>query len=475
VNSRQHGYNFRQDNSAAIFNEARLKPSGSSFRKLIAEALTTLTTREGLKKIISTPLYRNALYLMSDTAATSLLGFFFWMAVARFYSETEVGLGSAAISAVNLLSILSAVGLSFSIIRFLSKSARPRGLINSSFVLSGLISLAAAAVFLAGVDFWSPALSFVRHNVIFCLAFVIVTILTTLSNLIDSVFVAKRSAGFVLSKNAVFAGLKILLVIVLAFFFRTFGVFASWGIALGVACLISLFLFLPRVEAGYKPVPVLDMGQFRGTWRYSASNYLASLLGKAPNVVLPLMVVNLLGTQSNAYFYIAWMIASFLFTIPGSISRSLFAEGSHSGENLGEQVASSIKFNFLLLVPAVIVMLVIARWILLLFGPGYSTNGLTLLWLLILASLPRGLNNVYIGLLRVQDRLTELLLIRGFITIATLVLSFFFMKSYGMMAVGYVWLGVQLAVAIAVAFRLSRQPGRFGHAEGSDWEDGNHF
>jgi O-antigen/teichoic acid export membrane protein len=452
-----------------------LKPSGSSVRKIITEAVATITSRQRLKQFISTPLYRNALYLMSNAAATSLLGFFFWMAVARFYSETEVGLGSAAISAINLLSLLSIVGLNFSVIRFLSKADKPQGLINSSFVLSGLISLVAAVVFIAAVDFWSPALSFVKQNPIFYLTFVVVAILTTLSNLIDSVFVARRSAGFVLSKNAIFSFLKILLVIVLAVFFRTFGVVASWGVALGVAFAISLFLFLPRVEAGYKPAPALNIGQFKGTWRYSASSYLASLLGRAPNMVLPLMVVNLLGTESNAYFYIAWMIASFLFTIPGSVSRSLFAEGAHSEENIREQVARSIKFTFLLLVPAVIVLMAVAKWILLLFGPGYSTNALLLLWLLILASLPRGVNNVYIGLLRVQDRLKELLIIRGFITIATLAFSFFFMASYGMMAIGYVWLGVQLAVSLAVAFRLARWPGRFSRTEGSSWEDGNHF
>jgi len=412
---------------------------------------------------------------MSNTVATSALSFFFWMVVARFYSETEVGFGSAVISAINLLALLSIAGLNFSVIRFLSQADKPRGLINSSFTLSCLISLVTAAAFIAAVDFWSPALSFVKQDVIFYLTFVVVVMLSTLSKLMDSVFVARRSAGFMLSKNVIFSLLRIPMVVALAIFFHTFGVVASWGIALGIAFAISVFLFLPRVEVGYKLVPTLSLSQFKGMRQYSAGSYLASLLGRAPIMILPLMVVNLLGTESNAYFYIAWMIASSLFTISGSVSRSLFAEGSYSQENVKENVTRSIKFAFLLLVPAVIALIAAAKWLLLAFGESYSTNAFVLLCLLILASLPRGINQVYIGLLRVQGRLKELVIIRGFITVSVLTLSLFFMSAYGIIAIGYVWLGVQIVISIALAFRLGSRVNQFSRTEGNGWEDVNHF
>ena len=164
-----------------------------------------------------------------------------------------------------------------------------------------------------------------------------------------------------------------------------------------------------------------------------------------------------------------------LFDVPGSVSRSLFAEGSHSEENIKENVTKSIKFTFLLLVPAVIVLTATAKWILLLFGPGYSTHAMVLLWLLILASLPRGINNVYIGLLRIQDRLKEILIIRGFIAISVLTLSLFLITAYGIIAIGYVWLGVQTVVAIAVAFRLGSWTSRFSRTEVVDCENGDNF
>jgi O-antigen/teichoic acid export membrane protein len=44
-----------------------------------------------MKQRISSPLYRNSLFLMANVIVTTALGFFFWMVVARFYSVAEVG------------------------------------------------------------------------------------------------------------------------------------------------------------------------------------------------------------------------------------------------------------------------------------------------------------------------------------------------------------------------------------------------
>jgi len=296
-----------------------------------------------------------------------------------------------------------------------------------------------------------------------------------MSSLTDSVFVAKRRASFVLSRNTIFSLLKIPLPIAFAIFLHSFGVVISWGIALAIALVISLLLFLPRVEDGYKPIPTLKAGGTKDILRYSGGSYIASLLARLPIVILPLIVVNLLGTESNAYFYVAWMIASMLAAIPRSVSRSLFAEGSYRQENVKENVTKSIKLTFLLLVPAVVVWIIAAKWILLAFGESYSANALTLLFLLSISSLPRGINLVYMGLLRVQDRLKELVIIRGSTAVAVLALSLLAVPAYGIMGVGYVWLGVQVVLSIVLASRLATQISQFRATRESDWEDVDRF
>lgn len=100
------------------------------------------------------------------------LGLFFWIVVARFYTEDEVGLGAAIISAICLLALLSRLGLDFALIRFLPKAEKPVDMISSCFVLSGIVALALAAIFIAGLNLWSPALGLIREDAIFSLAFV---------------------------------------------------------------------------------------------------------------------------------------------------------------------------------------------------------------------------------------------------------------------------------------------------------------
>jgi O-antigen/teichoic acid export membrane protein len=427
-----------------------LRAPNFPFFKVVSQAIDIITSKEKLKQVIATPLYRNTFYLMLDTAIMSLLGLLFWLIVARFYTEADVGFSSAIISAISLLAILSLIGLNISIVRFLPQAEKPRDLINTCLTLSGVISLVIAGIFLAGLDIWSPSLSFIKQNAIFILAFILFTSLWTLSPLVDSAFLAKRRAGFTLSKATIFSLLKLPLPILFVPFFHAFGIVASWGVAMAIAIAISLFLFLPRVQASYRPMPALKLSLIKDMWRYSSSNYLVGLLVAGVILILPLMVVNALGAEQNAYFYITWMVASLLFAIPLAVSQSLLAEGSHFEDKLKENVTKSLKFTFLLLVPAAVVLILVGKWLLLTLGQSYSLNGLKLLWTLCISSLPLAINYLYTSILRLTGRLKELMAIWGFIALSVLLVSYLVMPSIGIIGIGYAWLGAHCVVAIYV-------------------------
>jgi len=211
---------------------------------------------------------------------------------------------------------------------------------------------------------------------------------------------------------------------------------------------------LPRIENTYKPVPTLKADIGNHVWRYSAGSYITSVFQSSTGLILPLMVLNLAGPQQNAYFYIAWMIASLLFSIPQAVSQSLFAEGSTSGKDLKTHVRRSFIFVFLILVPAVIVIFLAGKWFLVLFGANYSANSLILLRILAISSLLLGINRIYTSILRVNDRIKELVIITGFIAIGTLLGSYLLIPGWGLNGIGYAWLAAQGAVSIYVLFAL---------------------
>jgi O-antigen/teichoic acid export membrane protein len=408
------------------------------------------------------PLYRNSLFLITDSAVTSGLGFFFWIIAARFYSATDVGYGSAAISAMTLLSILGLVGFNFTLVRFLPTAGKPFEMMNSCLTFSGIMSLALAVIFLAGLDAWSPALSFINKNLVFSAAFVAFTLVYTLTNIIRFIFIANRRADLVLSLNAIMSLLKIPLAVFLVLYFHSFGIAAAWGLGASVAVFIGLFLFLPRAQKGYRPKPLINfkiLSEFR---HYSAGSYAASLLTSTSTWIMPLLVVNMVGSEQNAYFYVIWMIASLLNAIPVAAANSLFAEGSHFSENLGINIRNALKFTYCLLFPAVIIVLIFSSQILTLFGTAYSVHGSVLLRVLALASLFAGINTIYVTTLRINDRIKELCAICAVQTVSFLGGSFLLLPHTGITGIGYLFLGVQGVLSLYVGYRMVRhraQPG----------------
>ncbi|OGO16822.1 MAG: hypothetical protein A2Z02_07275, partial [Chloroflexi bacterium RBG_16_48_7] len=330
-----------------------------------------------LKSLWLRPLYRNSLYLILNIGITSFLGFFFWLIVAKVYSDVEVGYSSAIVSAINLLAMLSMVGLSSWIIRFLPRSEEPRNMINTAFTFSGCVAIAAAIIFLLGVRIWAPDLNFINRNAVFILVFVVIAPLAALSLLSNCIFIASRDSLFTLIKDVGVSLAKIVLALLFAANFHSFGIVSSWGIALAMGVGISVLLFIPKMQPAYKPAVKVNMGLIRKTWKYAGNSYISTLFGGAPAQIFPLMVLTLTTVQNNAHFYIAWMIANLLFAVPVSISQSFFVEISHfpDHDSLKKNLFLSLKFVYLLIIPLMIILMVASGWLLGAFGSGYVEDG----------------------------------------------------------------------------------------------------
>jgi O-antigen/teichoic acid export membrane protein len=402
------------------------------------------------------PLYRNSYYLMANTAVVSILGYAFWIVVARFYDVADVGLASTIIVCMGLLVTLSNLGFDIAFIRFLNKSEKPAEFINSGLTITGIVSIFMAFVFIMGVNLWSPVLGFIKDSLIFSSAFIAFTLFLTLSSMLDYIFIAKRRAGFVLSKNTTISILKITLPFLFVLFFRAFGIISSLGTATGVVVIIFLFFFLPRVQSGYKLRAKINLHIVRDVWKYSAGNYLINIFAALTTLVLPILILNHLSAEETAYFNMTWMITSLLFIIPSAIAQSLFAEGSHFENKLDANVKRAYKFTFILLIPATIVLLLAGKWLLLAFGAGYSENGVALLRFLTLSGIFMGVNGVYVTILRVQGKIRQLIALCAFATIATLTGGYFIIHTTGIVGIGYIWFAVQGVTSVYIIFAMKK-------------------
>lgn len=418
-------------------------------------------SRQGLLSLldrIRSPLYRNSLFLMVNSAVTAGVGFFFWMVVARSYDKWDVGFGSATLSAISLLAALSLFGANTTIIRFLPKAEKPVDLINTCLTVCGMIAIVIAIIFILGLDFWSPALIFIKQNIVFATAFILFVVVSTFLTILNSTYIAKRRANYVLIQDLTHSILKIPLPALLVLLsFHSFGIASSLGIAMIVAVIIGIFILVPRAEKGFTVKPVINRNIIGNLWRYSTGNYLSAILNSAPGWILPILVVNMLGSEENAYYYITWILAMLLASIPIATSNSLFAEGSHFETDLQLNLRKTLRFTYLLLVPAIIIMQFLGGWILSLFGPGYSYHGLTLLRLLAVSFVFFGVNSIYFTTLRIENRITELCCIYALQGFATLTTSYFLIDKIGTIGIGYTYLGVRFITCLYVVFNLIRR------------------
>ena len=428
-----------------------MKMVGSTVAGLAKQVVGIAFSREARRRALASRLFVNSLYLMINSAAGAALGAVFWVLAARLHDSEDVGLGSALVSAAGLLAFLAGLGLGTGLIRFLPGTGARRGeLINSCFTISGVAAIALSLVFLAGLPLWSPALRFVRGDPLFAAAFVAGVAAIAVSSLLSDTFVALRRAKFSLILGLCMALVRLVAVLALGAFFQSGGIFAAWGVAAGIGVALSVFLFLPRLQLGYWPRPMIRRQASNEMVRFSFANYVSTGLWNAPTWVLPLIIVNTLGGEANAYFYVAWGLAALLFAIPTATSISLFAEGSHQRDLLARDVRRSLKFIAVLLVPAVALMVLAGSRLLLLFGHDYSSKGTHLLWVLAPSSLAVGVNVVYLAIARVEDRLKDILLLSAAVSGGTLLLSYLLVDPLGIIGAGLAWLICHCLVAAVV-------------------------
>jgi O-antigen/teichoic acid export membrane protein len=404
-----------------------------------------------LVRLARQPLFANAAYLWAVTLVGAATGFLFWGLAARFYSPEEVGLASATISAVTLLAGIAGMGVGLGLIRYLPEAGQPRRLLNTAFTFNALAALLVAGLYLAGIELWSPSLAGLRGNALYATSFLAYAVAATLGTVIQMAFVARRRAGYALVQTGVVNAGRLLLVAPLAGMGAA-GLVGSQALAVVLIVALSLTLFLPRTEPGYRPRPDLLWGGLVTILPYSAGNYLAQLLAQTPQLLLPLLILEVLGPAASGYAYIAWMLGSVLTGLGAALASSAFAEGSNAPGSLSAVLSRATAAGLALTVAGALVVALGASWVLRLFGVQYAAEAAVLLrWLAAAAPLVV-LSSLYFTRLRVEKRVGQLVLLSGFVAALTLGLAAALMSRYGITASAVGWLlGNGLVATLAVA------------------------
>jgi O-antigen/teichoic acid export membrane protein len=378
----------------------------------------------------------------------AVFGFIFWIAAAKIYPQSEVGINTALISAVTLIAIISFLGLDQSIIRFFPEGDKFKILMTSSIIIT-FSTIIFGIIFILGINIWSPNLAFIKSNL---LAFFISLVAFSLITPISNAFIALRKSEYYFYQNLLM-GSRVLLVILP--FLGKLGIFLSFGISSLIAVAFSFTLFYRlgiRTEVNER----FNIGwdYLRDSFHFSAGNYFFMLLTSIPAYLLPILVLNVLGSEATASYFIAYTIASILFMIPGALSTSLFVEGSH-GESLRRNTIKTLVAIFTLLLPLAIIFFIFGGFFLGIIGKNY-VNGFNLLRVMVVSSFLFAICQVYFSIGRVQKKVKNLIIISLIIFILLLGLSYPLMIQFGILGVGYAWIISYFAGSLVVAIKIRK-------------------
>jgi O-antigen/teichoic acid export membrane protein len=385
---------------------------------------------------------------MIATAVVAGFGFLFWLLSARLFSTEEVGLAGTLISVMNTIALFSLFGFDSSAIRYLSRSKSKDSDITTGFVVITLISLILTGIFLLLIPHISPALRFITENTHTAVAFLFFTTATALNIYTDALFLAYRKTKYTLYVNTIFSFVKIFLPF--AFIgFGAFGILAAAASAQTIGFILSLFILMHTFA--YKPSHTCNTEFIRRVWKFSLSNYVADACMFLPIAILPILVTNKLGAEEAAHYYIVTMLTGFLYVIPASTMRSLFAEGSHNENTILKNITRSIKTTALFLVPLVVLFLLFGKMILELFGTTYS-SAITFLYVTVLTSFVVSIFTLYGSVFKLTQSIMPLLARNGTYTFGTILLSYMLIP-YGLTGIGIAFLGGYL-LAVCISFIL---------------------
>jgi O-antigen/teichoic acid export membrane protein len=397
---------------------------------------------------------RNSLYLILSWGLQGIAGFVFWIIVARLFSPDNVGKASSLISATSLIAYLALLGLTNAFVRYLPTARNRDSLITAGLLLVTVCGAGMGLIYAVAIPVFAPRLAFVAHRPVLAAGFALVAAAATLNLLTDSVFIAERKAAYTALTDGVIGGsVKILSALALAGGGAYSLYCASTGYSV-IAALVSIVLMITVLR--WRPSLRRSFQTLKPLLRFSSANYAANICTLIPNLVLPLIALDRLGAPAAAYYFVAYQLAALLMAAVYSVEQSFLAEGSQSDVNWPDLLRRSRRLLVALFLPTCLILLVIAHWVLLVFGAKYSEHGTTCLILLVVAAIPLGANNWLQTVLRLSGRLRAIVWSNVFYAVSICALAWL-MAPHGLTAMTAAWPigGLLAAVSSALPCRSS--------------------
>jgi O-antigen/teichoic acid export membrane protein len=355
----------------------------------------------------------NAGSLVGTTVVTSVLGLPFWWVAARLFTPEILGLSSAAISAMTLLGTACILGLGTLLVGELPRQpGKEAALISAALLLVAGLGGFSGVLCAAIAPFLSAGLEPLRAGLAEMGLFAGGVSLTAITIVLDQALIGLWRGELQFFRNAFFSVAKLALVLGAGLWLSPklgLTIYVTW--AVGNALSLVPLVGYAVLKGGwsrrvYHP-------EWRLLWKLGPSalqHHVLNLILRVPALTLPVLVTILLSVTMNAWFYVAFMIANFVFSVPYALATVLFATNSARPADLAQKVRLTLGLSTVTGVFVNILLLFVTTQVLGLFGPGYALQASWSLRILALGVFPLIIKNHYMTISRIQNRMSSIIL-----------------------------------------------------------------
>jgi O-antigen/teichoic acid export membrane protein len=394
----------------------------------------------------------NAGGMVATALVTSGLGIPYWVLAARTFPASAVGLGSAAVSAMTLLSFLGMVGLGTLLVSEYPRHPGKEGrLIVTALATSASVGTVLGLLFSVVVPRLVPSLAPIGAGPAQVAFFSLSVGVGSAALVLDGAVLGLLLGHLQFIRNAVFAVVKLALLWLVATQLNPTGwlaIFGSWSLGNLVASVpVLVYLLAKHGNDQVKPYWKFLEGLRRSALEHHSLN-MALLL---PGFILPILVAATISTQANAYFYTAWMVAYFVFVGPQALTHVLYTVSVRDRSQAGRFLGFTLRLSVLCGIGTIVVILLAADPLLRLFGQAYAANGRLPLQLLTIAVIPLIIKSHYVAISRIEGTVgrAAVLIIGG--ALLELAAAYTGGRLGGLVGLSIGWLGATMVEGLVIA------------------------
>ncbi|GHO46906.1 hypothetical protein KSX_50690 [Ktedonospora formicarum] len=346
-------------------------------------------------------------------AVTSVLGFAYWWVAARYFPPDAVGLASAATSTMMLLSSFCMLGLGTLLLTEIPRNKGQEGaLISTALLLVGNVGFLVGIIFSLLAPLISPALRPIGATIQNILLFAASISITAMTVIIDQAVIGLLKGELQFYRNTIFSLVKLVALYLVGLWLTDkigMTIYATWTLGNIISSLPLLILALWKGRH--------KLGSLSPRWQVlrklgssAIQHHIFNLILQAPTQILPVLVTVLLSPTMNAWFYVASMIANFIFAVAASLTTVLHATNAAQRATLSQKTRLTVGIATITGIITSGTLFLTANLVLSFFGPNYAEQAAWPLRILALGAFPLIIKNHHIAIRRIKDEVTNAML-----------------------------------------------------------------